>query len=180
MEVTMPTASIDRSVSEYVASFSKIEELQNEARDLLVKIKDIYLEIGEIANGGGRPARVGRPVGRPRGRRPGRPKGSVGKAKVGRPRGRPRGRPKGSGRKAVGRPRKATRAPRGALKAAIHKVLEGGKPMRPVEIVKALKKTGWKTKSKPTVFYSNVFLSCKKDGMIQKTKEGFKLRGASA
>src|SRR5262249_14167333 len=74
MEVPMPTVSIDRSVAEYIDSFSKIEALQNEARDILLRVRGIYLEIGEIARGGDRPARVGRPVGRPRGRRPGRPK----------------------------------------------------------------------------------------------------------
>ena len=157
----MPTAYIDRSVSEYVASFSKIEELQNEARDLLVKIKDIYLQIGEIASGGGRPARVGRPVGRPRGRRPGRPKGS--------------------GKKAVGRPAKAgkgKRAPRGALKAAIHKVLAGGKAVKPSEIVKMVQAGGFKTSSNPKVFYTNVYLALKRDKAIKKTGEGFKLKAS--
>jgi hypothetical protein len=157
----MPTASIDRSVSEYVASFSKIEELQNEARDLLVKIRDIYLQIGEIASGGGRSTRVGPPVGRPRGRRPGRPKGS--------------------GRKAVGRPAKAakgTRAPRGALKAAIHKVLAGGKATKPAEIVKQLGAAGYKTASSPKVFYTSVYIALKKDKALKKTGEGFRLKAA--
>jgi hypothetical protein len=161
MEVTMPTASIDRSVSEYVASFTKIEELQNEARDLLVKIKDIYLQIGEIASGGGRSARVGRPVGRPRGRRPGRPKGSG--RKVGRP----------------AKPSNGTRAPRGALKAAIHKVLAGGKALKPADIVKQLGANGFKTASNPRVFYTNVYLALKRDKAIKKTAEGFRLKAAA-
>ena len=158
----MPTATLDQSVSDYVSSFARIEALQAEAKELLLRIQGIYLQIGEIASGGERPARVGRPVGRPRGRRG-------------------PGRPKGSGRKAVGRPRKAakgTRAPRGALKAAIHKVLAGGKAVKPSEIVKKVQAGGFKTSSNPRVFYTNVYLALKRDKAIKKTGDGFVLKAA--
>jgi hypothetical protein len=158
----MPTASLDQSFVESMHSFMRIEKLQQEARELLHKIQGLYLQIGEVASGGGRPARVDRPVGRPRGRRPGRPKGSA--------------------RKAVGRPAKATkgtRAPRGALKAAIHKVLVGGKAIKPGEIVKQLGAAGYKTASTPKVFYTSVYIALKKDKAIKKTGEGFRLKAAS-
>ena len=157
----MPNAMLDQSVSSYVSSFARIEALQAEAKELLLRIQGLYLQIGEIAGGNGRMARVGRPVGRPRGRRgPGRPKGSGKKTTVGRP------------RKAA----KGTRAPRGALKAAIHKALAGGKPAKPSEIVKKVQAGGFKTSSNPRVFYTNVYLALKRDKAIKKTGEGFQLK----
>jgi hypothetical protein len=69
----------------------------------------------------------------------------------------------------------AGRAPRGALKAAIRKILSG-KPCRPAEIVKKLAQIGYKTVSNPRVFYTNVYLTMKRDPAIKKTKEGFQLR----
>jgi hypothetical protein len=173
MPVTM-----DPSVTDYVSSFARIEALQAEARELLLRIQDLYSEIGEIANGG--VVRRGRPRGRPRGARrgPGRPRAS------GRRRGRPRGarrgpgRPPGpAGRRAAGVTRGKGRAKRGALKEAIHKVLAGGKVIRPADIVKQLPKVGYKTSSKPRVFYTNVYLALKRDKAIKKMgKDGFRLR----
>ena len=71
---------------------------------------------------------------------------------------------------------KATRAPRGALKAAIRKVLAGGKAVRPAEIVKRLPEAGYKTASSPRTFYTSVYLALKRDKAIKKTGEGFKLK----
>jgi len=70
----------------------------------------------------------------------------------------------------------AKRAPRGALKAAIYKILAGGKPVRPADIVRQLPKVGFQSASTPRVLYTNVYLTMKRDKTIQKTAEGFKLK----
>ncbi len=148
----MPVTEIDTSVNQVASTFARIDELQAEARELLLKVQDIYSQMGEVASGGMRPAKVGRPSGRPRGR------------------------PKGSGKKAVAKAAKGERAPRGALKEAIHKVLAGGKVAKPAEIVKQLGAGGFKTASNPRVFYTNVYLALKRDKAIKKTAEGFRLK----
>jgi hypothetical protein len=83
-----------------------------------------------------------------------------------------RGRPAGSGGG-------GGRAKRGELKAAIHKLLAGGKPMTPSDVVRALPTVGFKSASKPNVIYNTVYLSLRKDKAIQKTSEGFTLKGNS-
>ena len=75
-----------------------------------------------------------------------------------------------------GRKPRAGRAPRGALKAAIYKVLAGGKAVRPADVVRALPKVGFRSASKPRVLYTSVYLSMSKDKKIQKTAEGFRLK----
>ncbi len=147
----MAALTMDRSVSDYVSSFARIEALQAEARELLQRIQDLYLEIGQIASGGGGTVR----------------------------RGRPRGRPRSTGRRAAVKTSRKGRAPRGALKEAIHKVLAGGEVIRPAEIVKELSRVGYKTASNPRVFYTNVYLALKRDKGIKKTAKGFRLRAAS-
>lgn len=75
----------------------------------------------------------------------------------------------------VGKP-KAGRAPRGALREAIRKILgNGGQPIRAIDMVQKLKETGFKTASKPRVFYTSVYLALKNDKAIRKTAEGFRL-----
>jgi hypothetical protein len=71
---------------------------------------------------------------------------------------------------------KGARAPRGALKAALRNLLANGKPVRVSEIVKQLPKAGYKTASKPRVFYTNVYLTLKRDKAFKKTPDGFKLK----
>jgi hypothetical protein len=71
------------------------------------------------------------------------------------------------------------RAPRGALKAAIYKVLAGGKTVRPADIVRELPRVGFRSASKPRVLYTTVYLSLKKDRNILKTKDGFRIKDAT-
>ena len=80
------------------------------------------------------------------------------------------------GRAAVRPSRGAPRAPRGALKEAVRRILAGGKPVRPAEIVRQLPKVGFQSASTPRVLYTNVYLTMKRDKTIQKTAEGFKLK----
>jgi hypothetical protein len=61
-------------VSEYAVSFAKIESLQEEARRLLLKIQELYSQIGNLAaargSTGGKAYQAGRKPGRgPRGKR---------------------------------------------------------------------------------------------------------------
>jgi len=72
--------------------------------------------------------------------------------------------------------RRGRRAKRGALREAIHKVLSGGRVIRPADIVNALPGVGFRTASDPRVFYNTVYLSLKKDPAIKKTGEGFQLK----
>ncbi len=68
------------------------------------------------------------------------------------------------------------RGKRGALKAAIHKVLANGKPHTTAEVVRQLPKAGYKPHSVPRVLYNAVYLTLGKDKAIKKTPEGFKLQ----
>ncbi len=97
-------------------------------------------------------ARISRTAGKPAssGRRPGRPPGS--------------------------RTRSGRRAKRGELKAAIHKILEGGEAVSPAEIVRMLPKVGFRSGSEPRVLYNTVYLSLTKDKALKKTSEGYQLR----
>jgi hypothetical protein len=83
-----------------------------------------------------------------------------------------------SGAKVAGKARKGGRAKRGALKAAIHEVLAGGKPLVPAAVVKALPGVGFRSGSEPRVLYNTVYIALNKDKAIAKTPEGFKLKGA--
>src|SRR5262245_23058800 len=121
-------------VEELLARYSEIESLQEEVRTHVSAIQELFARIAQ-AVGGGR-------AGRRRGRRPGRPAGAA----AGTPARR-------------GRPPKARRAKRGALRGAIHQVLAGGKVLRPSEIVNNLPKVGYRTASEPKVFYNTVYLA---------------------
>jgi len=59
---------------------------------------------------------------------------------------------------------------RGALKAAIHKVLAGGKTLAPTAVVKAVRKLGLGSP------YGSVYIALKNDKAIQKTAAGFRLK----
>ena len=71
------------------------------------------------------------------------------------------------------------RAPRGALREALQKVLAGGKTMGPAEIVEALGKAGFQTASEPKVFYNTVYLALKNNKGIEKTDDGFRLKAGA-
>ncbi len=137
----MPQLVNDPQIDEIVDRFNKIESLREEARRLLVRIREVYSQIGAVAAGG----RVER-------------RGAKGYADT----------------TAAG-PRRRGR--RGELKAALHKVLAGGKTLRPADIIKALPKAGYKAHSTPRVLYNTVYLTLTKDKAVQKTPEGFKLKG---
>jgi hypothetical protein len=92
--------------------------------------------------------------------------------------GRRPGRPARKGRLRIMGKRK--RAPRGALKAAIMKVLAGGKALGPSEVVAALPKTGYKGSLDPKIYYNTVYLALKNNKGIEKTKEGKYKRKPSA
>src|SRR5437762_1909623 len=140
----MPRHSAEATgIGDALARFNKIETLQDQVRSHVSAIEELLANMGRVAGGDGA-ARVGKR----RGRRPGRPAGKRVAAKAGRRGGR--------------------RAKRGALKAAIHKVLAGGKAAKPAEIVKALPKVGFKSASTPKVLYTTVYLSLRKDPNIQK------------
>jgi hypothetical protein len=136
-------------VEEMLSRYGEIESLQEEVRGHVSAIQELFAKIARTVSGGR--------VGPRRGRKPGagRP------AKVGRPR---------------GRPPKKKRAKRGALRAAIHKLLSGGKSLRPSEIVAALPRIGYHTASDPKVFYNTVYLALKSDKGIEKTQQGFRLK----
>ncbi len=87
--------------------------------------------------------------------------------------GKTRGRPRSVATLGTGEKR---RGKRGALKAAIHKVLANGKPHTTAEVVKQLPKAGYKPHSVPRVLYNAVYLTLGKDKAIKKTPEGFKLQ----
>ena len=84
------------------------------------------------------------------------------------------------GRKPKARADRPARAKRGALRAAIYKVLAGGKAITPAEIVRALPRVGFRSASKPRVLYTSVYLSLRKDKNILKTREGFRIKSPSA
>jgi hypothetical protein len=84
--------------------------------------------------------------------------------------------PRGRGRRGPV-PGARPRAPRGALKAAIEKLLAGGKLLGPSEVVKALPKAGYKGSPDPKIFYNTVYLALKNNKNIERTKDGkFKLK----
>jgi len=76
----------------------------------------------------------------------------------------------------LGRGVRKRRAKRGELRAAIYKVLAGGKAARPADIVRMLSKVGYETASDPKVFYNTVYLALKKDRDIRKIGKGFRLK----
>jgi hypothetical protein len=81
--------------------------------------------------------------------------------------------PRQGGRTPVGtrrRGRRLRRAKRGALRAAIHQVLGGGKVLKAADVVKALPKAGIANPS-----YTSVYLALRKDKSIRKSVRGFKL-----
>ena len=68
------------------------------------------------------------------------------------------------------RGRRRRQVKRGALKAAIHKVLAGGKALGPAAVVKAVRKLGL---SSP---YGSVYIALRNNKAIEKTAQGFKLK----
>ena len=73
------------------------------------------------------------------------------------------------------RGRRPRRAKRGALRAAIHEVLGGGKVLKAADVVKALPKAGIENPS-----YTSVYLALRKDKGIRKTARGFKRNAKGA
>src|SRR5262245_25032383 len=69
------------------------------------------------------------------------------------------------------RGRRLRRTKRGALRAAIHQVLAGGKLLKAPDVVKALPKAGIDSPS-----YTSVYIALRKDKAIRKTASGFKLK----
>jgi hypothetical protein len=151
-------------VGDVAARLNEIESLQAQIRTHLDSIDDLYARIARTAAGSA--AGRGKARGRPRKR------AAVAVVRRGRKR---RGRVARKA-KAAGGPRK--RAKRGALKAAIHGVLGGGKVLGCSQIVAALRKAKYQTASTPGVFYNTVYLALKKDGAVEKTKDGFRLKAA--
>jgi hypothetical protein len=148
--------------SDVFSRFTEFESIQNEVRGHIDAIHELMSRIRRAAGGGRGPGRpAGRRPGRPRGRRPGRPAGRPAAAKRGRPAG-------------------GRRAKRGALREALHKILAGGKSMKPADIVRALPGVGFKNASNPRVLYTSVYLALKKDKSMKKTAEGFQLKGGKA
>ena len=63
---------------------------------------------------------------------------------------------------------------RGALKAAIHKVLAGGKALAPSAVVKGIRKLGLGSP------YGSVYIALRNNKGIEKTAQGFKLKAMSS
>lgn len=144
-------SSTGSDIGSVITRISEVEALQSEVREHVEAINDLMSRIARQArggNGGETPAGNGR-----RGRRRARP------AKA--------DRAVRKGRKA----RAGKRTPHGALKAAIHQVLAGGKAMKPADVVKALPTAGI---SKP--IYASVYVALRNDSSIKKTPGGFVLK----
>jgi hypothetical protein len=140
-------------IEDVVSRFGRVEALQDEVRGHVSAITDLLSQIARtVATRSGRAGR----------KRRGRPRLARNAA-----RGRPRSRRSGP---------RGQRAKRGELRAAIHKILSGGRAARPADIVSTLPKVGFKSGSTPKVLYTTVYLSLKKDPLIKKTSKGFTLR----
>lgn len=140
--------------SEFASRLGEIEALQSRVREHVSAIRDLFARIAEVATGNGHQVQNG---GLRRRRRRGRRRMAGASVRVRR----------GAGKR---------RAKRGELRAAIYKVLAGGKAARPAEIVRMLPKVGYETASNPQVFYNTVYLALKKDRDIQKIGKGFRLK----
>jgi len=154
----MPKAALEiPGLEDVLTRFSEIESLQSEVKEHVIAIQGLFARIAQAVGSDGRGA--------------GRSSARGGRSARGGLR----------GLRAAGGPRRRAlfrgkRAKRGALKAAIHKVLARGKLASPIEIVKALPRTGYRTQSKPRVFYNTVYLSLRGDKSIEKVGEKYRLR----
>jgi len=121
-------------IAAVAARFGEIERLQQEVRQHLDAIREIYGRIARAAGGDGAA---------------------------------------GIGAKAGGRPMGARkRAPRGALKEAIGKVLAGGKALTPAEVAAALTKAGYQGSPDAKIFYNTVYLALKNNKSLERDKDG--------
>ena len=83
---------------------------------------------------------------------------------------------KQGGSSTIARSQARPNAPRGLLRKRVHEILKHQKkPMAPVDLCRAVMKTGYPNKNQHTL-YASLFALAKNDKKLRKSKEGFSLR----